>query len=414
MMRGPIIIAVMLISELATAAEMATPADLPATLVARQVLDADARVANARAALNAARIEGEITALGPHEFQVRATRQQRKISNGPGYAEWSAALERPIRWPGKAALDQKLGELTVAEAEARYGDALHQASRDLLNLWMDSVGAIHANEIIAAQRGSAQENLAAVEKRFRAGDAAQLDVNLAQAELAELARASSEHATQAAAARARLQGRFPVIAPERLQLSEPQALSGDITFWQQAIVLHSHELRIPEAQLARAQAAAERARAERTPDPTVGAYFASEVGGDEKIIGASVSIPLPSRRRMLQTDQALAAVAAARFELNAQRRSLETEIAANVNVARGSYETWVAANQAAGASNENVRLIQRAYQLGESDLQAVLQARRLALAAALTAHQARVAALRAYYLLLVDAHMIWDMEASDH
>ena len=97
MMRAPIIIAVMLITQSATAAEIATPADLPTTLVARQVLDADARVANARAALDAARIEGEITALGPYEFQARATRQQRKISNGPGYAEWSAALERPIR-----------------------------------------------------------------------------------------------------------------------------------------------------------------------------------------------------------------------------------------------------------------------------------------------------------------------------
>ena len=414
MMRAPIIIAVMLVAQSATAAEIATPADLPTTPVARRVLDADARVANARAALNAARIEGEIMALGPHEFQARATRQQRKITNGPDYAEWSAALERPIRWPGKAGLDQKLGELAVAEAEARYGDALHQASRDLLNLWMDSTGASYANEVIAAQRGSAQENLAAVEKRFRAGDAAKLDVNLAQAELAELARASSELATQAAAARTRLQGRFPAVAPERLQLTEPQALKGDTAFWQRATFMHSHELRIPEVQLARAQATAERARAERIPDPTVGAYFASEIGGNEKIIGASVSIPLPGKRRVLLSDQAIARVDTARFELDAQRRALETEIAANVNLARGSYETWLAANQAASASNENVRLIQRSYQLGESDLQAVLQARRLALAAALTAHQARVAALRAYYLLLVDAHMTWDMEASDH
>lgn len=414
MMRTPIIIAVMLVTQSTTAAEIATPADLPATPIARQVLDADARVANARAALNAARIEGEVTALGAHEFQARAARQQRKISNGPDYAEWTASLERPIRWPGKAALDQKLGEFTVAEAEARYGDALHQASRDLLNLWMDSIGAISANDIIVAQRGSAQENLAAVEKRFRAGDAAKLDVNLAQAELADLARAASEHATQGAAAKARLQGRFPSITPERPKLSQPQPLNGDTAFWQQATFMHSHELRIPEAQLARAQAAAERARAERMPDPTVGAYFVSEIGGKEKIVGASVSIPLPGKRRSLLAHQAFATVETARLELDAKRRALETEIAANVSLARGSYETWVAANQAASASNENVRLIQRAYQLGEADLQAVLQARRLALAAALTAHQARVTALRAYYLLLVDAHMIWDMEASDH
>ncbi len=414
MMRAPIIIAVMLVTMSVTAAEIATPTDLPATPAARQVLDADARVANARTALNAARIEGEITALGPYEFQARATRQQRKITNGPDYSEWTASLERPIRWPGKAALDRKLGELGVTEAEARYGDALHQASRDLLALWMDSIAALHAKEIIAAQRSSAQENLAAVEKRFRAGDAAKLDVNLAQAELAELTRVFSEHATQAAAARTRLQGRFPSLALERPLLSEPQPLKEDTAFWQQATFMHSHELRIPEAQFARAQATAERARAERVPDPTVGAYFAAEMGGNEKIVGASVSIPLPGKRRTLLADQAIATVETARLEFESKRRALETEIAANVSLAGGSYETWVAANQAASASSENVRLMQRAYQLGEADLQAVLQARRLALAAALTAHQARIAALRAYYLLLVDAHMIWDMEASDH
>lgn len=414
MMRAKVFIAAMLLMQYSTAAEIVTPADLPATPAARQVLDTDARVANARAALNAARIEGEITALGPYEFQARATRQQRKITNGPDYAEWSAALERPLRWPGKAILDQRLGELTIAEAEARYGDALHQASRDLLNLWMDSISATFANEIITAQRSSAQDNLTVVEKRFRAGDAAKLDVNLAQAELAELARAASEQATQAAAAQTRLHGRFPSLTPARPRLSEPQPVKEDTAFWQQATFIHSHELRIPEAQLARAQAVAERARAEQMPDPTLGAYFTSEIGGHEKIIGASVSIPLPGKRRSLLADQAFATVETARLELAAKRRTLETEIAANVNLARGGYEVWLAANQAAAASNENVRLMQRAYQLGEADLQTVLQARRSSLAAALTAHQSRVSALRAYYLLLVDAHMIWEMEASDH
>lgn len=142
MMGAPIIIAVMLITALATAAEIATPADLPTTLRARQALNADARIANTRAALDAARIQGAITGQGPYEFHVRATRAQRKIKNGADYAERSVLLEQPIRWPGKAALDQKLGEFTVAEAEGRYGDALHQASRELLSLWMDWVGAV--------------------------------------------------------------------------------------------------------------------------------------------------------------------------------------------------------------------------------------------------------------------------------
>lgn len=391
-----------------------TPPDLPPDALARQALDADAQVATARAGLDAARIEGQITAEGPHEFNARATRQQRKIRDSSEFTEWSATLERPIRWPGKAALDRKLGEATVAEAEARYGDALHQASRDLLALWMEWLGASYAKDIVAAQRQSSQANVAVVEKRYRAGDAARLDVNAAMAEAAELARAASEMATQAAAAEARLQSRFPAVQPQRVVLSDPRPVARDLTAWQQAILAHSHELRIPQAKLARAQAAAERARAERLPDPTLGAYVASEMGGNEKIIGALVSMPIPGARRTLQVSQANAATQVARYELEAQTRAVGAEIASNVRLAQGHYETWRTAAEAATAAGENMRLLERAYALGETDLQAVLLARRQSLAARLTEHQSRVAALRAHYLLLVDAHEIWDMEESDH
>jgi hypothetical protein len=53
--------------------------------------------------------------------------------------------------------------------------------------------------------------------------------------------------------------------------------------------------------------------------------------------------------------------------------------------------------------------MQRAYTLGEAELQALLLARRQATAATTSALQARVAALKAYYGLLVDAHLIWDL-----
>lgn len=391
-----------------------TPPDLPTDAVARQALDADAQVAAARAGLDAARIEGQLTAAGSHEFNARATRQQRKIRDMGDYGEWSATLERPLRWPGKAALDQKLGDATVAEAEARYGDALHQASRDLLALWMEWVGAREAQDLLAAQRQSAQASFTAIEKRYRAGDAARMDVNAALAETSELARAASDMATQAAAAEARLHSRFPGIPLQRPPLAEPLPVTRDLASWQQAILAHSHELRIPQARLAHAQLAAERARAERLPDPTLGAYVASEMGGREKIVGALISMPIPGERRSLQASQALAAAQMARYELDAQTRMVTAEIAANVRLAQGHFATWRSAREAAAAAQENTRLLERAYALGEADLQAVLLTRRQALAAALTAHQARIAALRSHYLLRVDAHEIWDMEEADH
>ena len=59
---------------------------------------------------------------------------------------------------------------------------------------------------------------------------------------------------------------------------------------------------------------------------------------------------------------------------------------------------------------ENGQLMQRAYTLGETDLQALLSARRQAASAAQSALTTKVAAARAYYSLLVDAHLVWDMD----
>ena len=54
--------------------------------------------------------------------------------------------------------------------------------------------------------------------------------------------------------------------------------------------------------------------------------------------------------------------------------------------------------------------MQRAYTLGEAELQALLLARRQATAAMNHVLQAQVTSLKAYYGLLVDAHLIWDLE----
>jgi len=92
------------------------------------------------------------------------------------------------------------------------------------------------------------------------------------------------------------------------------------------------------------------------------------------------------------------------------QRELETDIATAFVMARGMYESHQMANEGALAMQENAKLVQRAYALGEGDLQSLLLARRQATAAENSALQAQVSALKAYYGLLTDAHFIWDLE----
>jgi len=409
-MRAVLLIALSAMAVSAPAAPLPeTPGLLPTPIV-RPLLEQDPSVAAARAGLEAARQEAGILDSSPYEWNARMSSQRRTLQSGPHSQEWNVGIERTLRLPGKAAADRNIGKATVEEAEARYGDALHEAARELLTLWLDWLHAERAYELAGANGQAAQENLDVVEKRVRAGDAATLEVSLAQAELAEQKRVANDAKTQAAIALARLQARFPGLGRQFTVLPTPLPLKENAAFWRERILAQSDELKTVQAQLQRAQAQAERARADKVPDPTVGVYNASELGGQERITGMMISMPIPGGQRRLHAAKALHAAEAARQEAELRKRQLDAEIASNVAAAEGAYASLQIAETGASAMQNNARLMQRAYSLGEADLQALLSARRQATAAAQNALAARNSALKSYYLLLVDAHLIWDLE----
>ena len=406
-MKAHILLASLLLAAPAHAAPEAP--GLPPTPVARPLLDRDPSVAAARASLEAARIEAGILERSPYEWTARLSGQRRSLDAGPRHNEWNATIERPWRLPGKAAADASLAEATVAEGEAILGEALLEAARELASLWLDWLGAESARELVQSMQAASQANLDAVDKRLRAGDASRLDVSLAQGELAEQRRAANEAETLANVAWARLQARFPGIARTSPPLAVPAPLAERIDYWRARILEQSDDLRLAQAQLGKARANADRVRAERIPDPTFGLYTASEVGGQERIVGVTVSIPFPGGQRSRRADKAVHSVEAARQKVEQRKRRLEAEIAAAVATAEGTLRGAQIAADGSSAMQESAQLMQRAYSLGEADLQALLTARRQAALAANNALASRAAALKAYSLLLIDAHLLWDL-----
>ena len=59
---------------------------------------------------------------------------------------------------------------------------------------------------------------------------------------------------------------------------------------------------------------------------------------------------------------------------------------------------------------KNAALMQRAYSLGEVDLQSLLIAKRQDTGATASALAAQAEALKAAYKLKIDAHLIWDLD----
>ena len=393
----------------AQAATPETPGLLP-TQIVRPLLEQDPSVAAARAGLEVARQEAGILDSSPYEWTAKLSSQRRTVREGPAYQEWNAGIERPLRLPGKAAADRNIGKATMEEAEARYGDALHEAARELLSLWLEWLSAERGRELASANRQSAQENLTAVEKRVRAGDASKLDASLAQADLAEQQRVHNDAKTQVAVAWGRLHARFPSIDQQFRVLPASLPIRENAAFWRERILSESDELKTAQAQLQRAQAQAERARADKLPDPTVGIYSASEIGGRERITGLTVSMPIPGGQRDRRSAKALHSVEVQRQQVELTKRQLEASIASAVASAEGAYASQQLAETGALAMHDNARLMQRAYALGEADLQALLLARRQATAATQNALIVKIEALKSYYLLLIDAHLIWDLE----
>lgn len=387
-----------------------TPADRPPTELASQNIDQLPAVVEARGALSAAGHGTAALRAGSYEWTTRLSAQRRRYDGGGNSNEWSYATERTIRIGGKAEIDAELGNNDLAIARARLGEARREAARALADLWLDLLATSRQRELWAEQLSFAQSSHQGIEKRCKAGDASTLDLNVATADLIEVQRQSSAAATAEAKAKAKLAVRFPTLKLTPMPLTEPPELDMELPQWRERILAQSHPMRAAEGLLKKAELSAARAKADRIPDPTVGVYTASEAFHNEPIVGLSVSIPFSGDYRSERTAQALQEAEAARANVERQKRNEEASIAEVFVDASGGLERWLLASQGLSTTRYSARPTQRAYTLGDADLQTLLLARRQALDASTAAEQARVDALRAHYRLVVDAHLIWQLE----
>ena len=391
------------------------PPNLPPTELARRLIEQDAGVVEARRSLGAATYGAAALRASPYEWTTRVSAQQRRIDGGGNSNEWNAALERSIRIGGKTAIDHQLADTELLIAQARVGEARRDAARMLADLWVDALATRRQRELWAEQLGFAEASLKAVETRRRAGDASGLDANVARADFIEVQRQLSAATTAEARAGAKLELRFPALKADRRPIADPTPLGDpppldlDQAQWRARILAQSEPIRIAEGLRKKAQLSAARARADRIPDPTVGVYTASEAFRNERIVGLSLSIPLSGSYRESRMQQALQEAEAAGAQVERLRRELDAEIADAYIEATGAAQRWRLASQGLSTTRDSARLTQRAYTLGEADLQTLLLARRQALDATTAAEQARVEALRWQHRLLIDAHLIWGL-----
>lgn len=347
---------------------------------------------------------------GPYEWTLRAGHSQRQVQGERPYQEQELGLERTLRWFGKAGQDQAIGAQGVAVARAMQADAWHEAGRALMNDWFGALREQAAVLRLGEQLAVTDQLRQIAARRLKAGEGARLEQMQAETEhqrVEALMQQARQRQEQALAQLELAYAGLPRPDPENVPL--PQA-TGETGQWRARILHDNHELELAQAEAALSALRASRQASDSMPDPTIGVRALRERGGQEKLIGVSLSIPLPGVAR--NAAGRAAALQAAMARERAVQVRLRVEGAAQRALIDGmrSYQLWQSLHEVELQARRQSELLMRAYQAGESSLTEALGNRRQALDAALAAQAAQIDALAAEARLQLDAHLIWALD----
>ncbi|HYX66005.1 MAG TPA: TolC family protein [Burkholderiales bacterium] len=394
-------------------AALAANDELPREDAVRSAVESSPAVLAARAGVEERQAAARALEAGTYELNLRLSADRRREEaldrNLPEYA---LDVERPFRSGRKAQLDAELGRQGVVRAKLAVGDAIHEASRELLRAWFEWLRAAAQGRDWQAQADLLQQQLDVVDRRVRRGDAPRQERILADSAFEQASSQAMLAQARAGAAAVQLTTSFPGIpVPDSPPVVALTPLAGDAQSWRDRVVEHNHELAVARAEAKRLQIVAARADANRLPDPALGARLSSERDGAEKTFGLSFAMPLPGEARAANAQGAGAESRAATQREAVVLRRLEAQTGALYTIASRSYEAARRAESAAAGLQRNAELTERAYALGEVSLADVIAARRIAVEARLAATLASLDAAEARYRLMLDAHELWAIDS---
>ncbi|KPF93660.1 hypothetical protein IP81_02840 [Novosphingobium sp. AAP83] len=390
-------------------APLAAEPFLPVPEAVEQALVEHPRVTAARARLEAARARAEGQRKGSYEFTVQGSFTRRDVRNGAQFSEFDAQINRPLRLPGKARLDRTIAAHSTDVAENVAEDARHEVALLLAAHWFDWLSASAQARVDREAVANYEAALAAIERRKTMRDAAQLEVDRAQAALADARRTLEQSTGLAALARNRLSAQFPtLVLPETApEVPLPAMAVARLSQLGDMVVANSHQVAAAKAESARTAAVADRAQADRIADPTVGLRLFSEFGGIEQGAGVVVSMPIGGGHRRAVADEADAGASAARADEQLARFEVIEEATTDVTEARFRIAAWQRSRESVVAQMAALEKLRRGQQLGEIDLADLLLGENLVHSAFRLEAEARVEAMRAITELRIDAHDLW-------
>jgi Outer membrane protein len=302
---------------------------------------------------------------------VEGGRRSGGASSADYGVEVAQELDMPARW--HARID--VARAVVSQEEQHASESERQVLREVATSYLRALEARERADSATNGKRLADEALHIAERRYAAGDVAQLDVNLART---AVARAEAE--TRAASATlighvTQLQVLLGITAPVTIggSLRDARPLTKNDLLARAAERSDVHAL---DAEIAEAEAEQRLAKTLRWPDFGLRASYKRE--GEERIVLGGVGMSLPVFNR----GQEASAVASARLaRLHVERDALTRTVEAEIHGAIASHDALSGAAEEYQRSvlplvEENERLALESYDVGQIGLADLLLVRR--------------------------------------
>lgn len=368
----------------------ATAANLPLTLEAAwQLADQSNPVLNSARA-NLATAEGQLAdaqGLLWNNPQIAAERVRRTVPD-PGLGdrtqrEWRVGLTQALEIAGQQGYRRTAAEQELAALRETIEEARRQLRAEVEQKFVRVVSLQQRAEMEAGLVDLIKENSAVTRKRFDAGEDTKLDANLAEVELGRANNQLEIVAEQLIQARADLATLLQLPAAKLPTVKGSLAVKPELPYTVDQLLAAAASRAQLRALDHREQAARHRLGLERAavyPDVTVGLSSAREGPGDarEKLVGLSVSIPLPFfRRNAAGIGKASAELTQAEIEKQAAARDTRARVLTQWQKLDSLRQRVRRLDQSVlQRLEENQRLSTAAYRAGEISLVQMLLATR--------------------------------------
>ena len=340
-------------------------------------IERDPRVAASRARVRSA--EGGVSvARTPPNPEVEATAGRGTAREGPARRnEWGIAISIPLDWLARRGPEVDAARATVDEVAAEAQGLRAEVAAELWRLFARAGYAQAEVETLEATEQQVEALTRLVRRRVEAGEGRPVEVPRVELELERVR-------NEVAAARGNLDGALAQLGAwlatpvRRVELHAAPAT--DVAELASDLAKHPR-VRAALARAAAASAEASVARRSRIPALSVGGFYASEL--DREAVGGRLAIELPLwdwKTGRVQRAEAAAAAEASRAD--AERRGLGAAFAdATASCGRARDVAERQKTKILPRAEESARTLERTFQLGETGILDVIDARRVLLEA---------------------------------